>query len=456
VVDGAAARTLLASTTLAALLAAGCSSPGPEGAYGPRDASVDSARQPDASRDSSKDASIDARVPGVPPGVTASRSSPPVNPTCPQSVVIDKTGPPSTALYVYPRHPVRPFYQWLGDSGYCGEVSLIQAGMNNGQWMSQLNGRLVCGAAGNGRDADAGAPLLQSGPAGFCARHGNRPDYNSQLLLEDPAAANAPACLSNARLAYTSYDYEKQSAGVPGFEDYMAWVKAETFAGHVVTIGVFFNGGGDAQYDHIVTVISIGTNHALTDTAYHDDDVLYFDDHGVFTSSGGNPAIPPGAGGSSGCVPYVYGYPFGDLPRTRKGANAGSNLYSILIPGLVDTETETGGDGVGLGPPVIGHDYGFSVSGPADLDGTTLPVTVRIVTTSAAGRANPPDPVAGYDYENPNLGGALACTNAPPEAMSMTLEVTVDGLTPGRHYNLYEYDIPTVSGAGTARNTTVS
>jgi len=36
------------------------------------------------------------------------------------------------------------FYQWANNNGYCGEVDLIQAGLNNGQWMSQYDARLVC------------------------------------------------------------------------------------------------------------------------------------------------------------------------------------------------------------------------------------------------------------------------------------------------------------------------
>ena len=66
---------------------------------------------------------------------------------------------------------------------------------------------------------------------------------------------------------------------------------------------------------------------------------------------------------------------------------------------------------------------------------------------------NPPDPVAGYNYENPFIGDTahgLGCTNVAPSAMSMTLEVTVSGLTPGTHYNLYEYDFDSVAGIGSA------
>ena len=63
---------------------------------------------------------------------------------------VDGTTIPATTSYIYP-YPapksVVPFYQWENDNGYCGEVSMIQAGLNNGQWMSQYNARLVCGTS---------------------------------------------------------------------------------------------------------------------------------------------------------------------------------------------------------------------------------------------------------------------------------------------------------------------
>ena len=58
---------------------------------------------------------------------------------------VDGTTIPTTKHYVFPAQSVVPFYQWENDNGYCGEVSMMQAGLNNGQWMSQYNARLVCG-----------------------------------------------------------------------------------------------------------------------------------------------------------------------------------------------------------------------------------------------------------------------------------------------------------------------
>jgi hypothetical protein len=58
---------------------------------------------------------------------------------------VDGTTIPSTKYMIYSAPTVTPFYQWENNNGYCGEVSMMQAGLNNGQWMSQFNARLVCG-----------------------------------------------------------------------------------------------------------------------------------------------------------------------------------------------------------------------------------------------------------------------------------------------------------------------
>ena len=53
--------------------------------------------------------------------------------------------------------------------------------------------------------------------------------------------------------------------------------------GKQVTIGMMYYGGDDQSYDHIVTVLGVGTNHDITDPTYYDDDVLYIDDHGAYS-----------------------------------------------------------------------------------------------------------------------------------------------------------------------------
>jgi hypothetical protein len=361
---------------------------------------------------------------------------PPLSSTCSQSLA-DGTTPPATTAFIYPAKRVTPFYQWINNNGYCGEVSMIQAGMNNGQWASQYNARLLCGGQANGSDGPVGAPLLQSGPDASC-------DTNAQLLLDTGSSDSASTCLSNFGLAGQLFDYGAEPSGTAGFQSFLAWVKARTIAGDNVTIGILDSNGNDSEYDHIVSVVKIGTNHATTDATYYDDDVLYFDDHGLLTfedgGDTGNPAIPPGTGSdTSGCTPYVFGYSFGTLGQTAAAAHAsGAKAYAIVIPG-----TST-------------HNYGFAVSGPLVADGGAelLPVILAIYTSSTGGAANPDSPLVGFNYEAPHIGAkddGTSCTNATPSSwMTIGFEVTVSGLTAGTSYNLYEYDFPNVSGIGSA------
>jgi len=392
---------------------------------------------------------------------------------------------PST-YYIEPRGAVTPFYQWESNNGYCGETSLIQAGLDNGQWMSQFNARLVCGAFFGDETDGGGASLLQAGNP--LAPH-QQINYNAQLLIENPDTkvsgpydyAYAALCGSNARFATVSYPYSglrTANLGMAGYRDYMSWVKSRLIAGDHVTLAVLFNGGTDPQYDHEVTVVKIGTNHSPKDATYYDDDVVYFDDHGAYTLKldkkgdwqfTGNPSIPLGAGDdTAGCTPYIFAYTFASLPRSRAAANAdGAPGYSIVIPGSNTIDTGTGnvsryGDGTfAISGP---HNYGFAVSGPVDTQGVTRPVQLKILATATltdgVWRENPWDansvPNAGNNYENPYIGGPVgACnegscvSNTQPAAMIMTFQATVSRLTPGVAYNLYEYDLPTLTGADT-------
>jgi hypothetical protein len=378
-------------------------------------------------------------------------------PGCGQ-ILVDGTTPPQTQFMITPRAPATPFYQWESNNGYCGEVSLIQAGLASGQWMSQYDARLICGAG-----------LSQTGPNGACHAHQMQANYNAQLLIEDPGTgvsgphiyADAAQCLVNARLAGTTFPYETQPAGMEGYKTYLSWVKAQVIAGNQVTVAVLFNGGSDPQYDHEVSVLKIGTNHAPADPSYYPDDVLYFDDHGAYTLKGhaftNNPAIPPGAGNDSkGCTPYVFGYSFESLARTRAEANKSSAQgYSIIIPQYRLIHTGTGGTGYNTVPILGPHNYAFSVSGPADPTGETLPVTVWVEgPTRTDGSENPRDPIAGWNYENPMIGRSNdgnACTNVQPAPMTdLRLHLVASGLSPGHAYNLYEYVMNSIDGTGNA------
>ena len=339
----------------------------------------------------------------------------------PRDILSEKWSNVESLKFIYPKNPVSQFSQWGGNAGYCGEVSLIQAAMNQGEWMSQFNARLICGAG-----------LSQSGPDGFCATHQSEANYNAQLSFENPkpgdaAFSSAGLCLANSHLSYEVYDYQLSPPGMAGYQRYLSWVKAQTIAGHQVTIAILNWQGDDPQYDHEVTVAKIGTNHSVQDPTYYDDDVLFFDDHAKSS---------------------LRHFTFASMAKSRDEANRyDANTYSILIPGG-SIYSKIGGDGINTNPnAVIAANYGFSVAGPLDPKNETLPVTLSIVGSSTDGSANSSHASFGFNYESPGIESS--CSNSPPTSwMKIDLEVNVSNLEPGKYYNLYEYDTNAVHGTG--------
>ncbi len=397
--------------------------------------------------------------------------------------------PGASTSYIVPNATVAPFYQWESNNGYCGEVSLMSAGLAAGQWISQYNTRIICGGFFGPEANGSGVSLLQAGNPLT-----KSDDYNAELLIENPSQGLtgpydydwAARCAANAGLSLAQYPsttgYQHANTGLAGYQDFMSWIKAQIIAGHQVTLGVMLNpaaGGSDPQYDHIVNVIKIGTNHAPTDATYYPDDVLYFDEHGVYTlkvnakgvwSFATNPSVPLGAGSdTTGCTPYIFAYSFASLVRTRAQENkSGAPAYAVVMPDTgTKVKTVTGnaapnGDGTTAVPGP--HNAAFAISGPLDTQGVTLPISLAIMgtatLTSGTWVANPADrnssPPALYNYENPYIGGAVGkcdngtcLSNTQPAAMQISLQATVRALSPGVAYNLYEYDVPTQTGSVT-------
>lgn len=406
-------------------------------------------------------------------------------PECGQGLVEQALGamlPETTSLrFIEPTVAVQIIYQWNANNGYCGEASLVSAGMANGQYMSQADARLVCGAFMGKATDGTGASLLQSGEMGAESLNSN-----AQMLLQDVDAgmsgtndfAHASQCAVNSGLDAVTYPFasgdKTANVGNSGVQDYLSWIKAEMIAGHHVTIGVLANGGEDAEYDHEVTVLKIGTNHAVTDDTYYADDVLYFDDHGEYTlqrNSDGvwdfadNPAVPVGAGGDvTGCTPYVFAYPFGRIAKTRKEANeAGAPAYSLVIPSsdhisVIAGNTAPEGDGM---TQVIGpHNYALSVRRPLDPAGKTEKVSLTIASSRSledgVWAENAKDAIAGFNYESPYISpmpdgcdDGDCFTNMRPAPMQITLIATVQGLVAGQDYTLLEYVFPALNGSKT-------
>jgi hypothetical protein len=259
-----------------------------------------------------------------------------------------------------------PRYQWNSNYGYCGEVSMISAGLYYGQYLSQYDARTLDGS---------GLPQ-------------NR--YRSQLLV----GVNAATAAANMHLSAVPSDARTGNNS----EQFLAWVKSYVVVGDPAIIGIYMNQylfygdknpNAGSDYDHIVPVIGISSNHPLTDTQYYGTDVITFNDNGEWT------------GTPNGQPKYVFSYEFGPFQKTRQQANSPTGtIYS-----LPDKTT----------------DYGIAITGIIDEDHETVPV--RVATN--------------VNYERPAIKNG---SNTRPTPMPLTLTITVSGLNPGTTYNLYRYD----------------
>jgi hypothetical protein len=167
--------------------------------------------------------------------------------------------------------------------------------------------------------------------------------------------------------------------------------------GYAVTLCVYTNEylfygetdphAGDPEYDHIVSVYSIFSAH--DDDAYHDDDVLVFSDHGLWS-----PRTAP---------QYLFTYTFGEIQGTREEANApDGHVYTIAS---------------------VAYNFGIAHVGPEDEGGELLPLVVR----------------TSVNYEAPPIADGSSVRPAP---MPLSLSVALAGLVPGVQYVLYSYGRP--------------
>jgi len=215
------------------------------------------------------------------------------------------------------KNNIPPRLQWNGNSGYCGEVCLISAGLYYGQYISQYDARAI--ATKNG-------------------------DQSIQLLLgkNDQYAAAA----MHLNCVEWNTDAEQNT------NDFLAWVKQNVVKGFPVAIGIYTNeylfygstnpNAGDPDYDHIVSVYGVDSAHALSDPQYYTDDAIYFSDNGLW--------------GSASNPPYNFRYICGPFQASRRQANAKlGGVYSIANNA---------------------SNYGLAITGVMDLNKDTLPVRV--------------------------------------------------------------------------------
>lgn len=258
---------------------------------------------------------------------------------------------------------IPPRLQWMHNSGYCGEVSLINAGLYYGQYISQYDVRAI---------STKGSTQTRC-----------------QLLvgLNDTKAAE------RMHLQYEEWDNDSEQETT----QFLAWIKQKVTNKNPVAIGLYINEylfhgstnplAGDPDYDHIVTVTSLNSNHPLTDPTYYPDDQICFSDHGLWPKN----TAPV----------YFYTYTFNDIQKSREEANnPNSPIYSLNGKG---------------------NNSGIAILGVKDLNGDTLPV--RLDTN--------------FNYEDPAIA---SYSDTRPEPMSLTLTITVSNLEPGVRYILYRYN----------------
>jgi hypothetical protein len=225
----------------------------------------------------------------------------------------------------------------------------------------------------------------------------NSPQVDGELLL----GYNDAYAAEQLRFNFTQWDHSTRDT-----KSFLLWLKQEVMLGHLVTIGVYTNEylfycktnshAGDSDYDHIVSVLGIDTNTPHDYTEFQGNDVLYFDDHGLWDP---DPSIG---------TRYIFNYTFDEIMGDQVEAN--SKIGRVYT--LPDS-------------PSIGN-YGISVSSILDTNHDTFPISIDV----------------SQNYESPEIKDG---SNTRPPSSSITLTIMISDLIPSVDYILYSYtDITSV------------
>ncbi|HEX6565658.1 MAG TPA: hypothetical protein VF020_15315 [Chthoniobacterales bacterium] len=113
---------------------------------------------------------------------------------------------------------IPPRLQWEANYGYCGEVSLISAGLYYGQYLSQYDARAIA------------------------SRDKPQSHYASQLLL----GVNDKYAASQMHLEAIEWNYAKEN----NTNSFLQWVKENVVAGYSVAIGIYMNQWHQLRHCH--------------------------------------------------------------------------------------------------------------------------------------------------------------------------------------------------------------
>ena len=359
---------------------------------------------------------------------------------------------------------------WLSSaSGYCGEVSILSAGLLYGQYVPMYLIRQLLADYFNslwGGDLTKPSAALttmwsnyfglawgDSGSPGgdhpasvenFQAWFQDHGQYYCQVLPQiwDTSGDNNQGftpiniLLKNLHLTYEHYQPNTQDTK----KNFIPWIKQNVVNRNPVIIGVqdFLTDSSDPDFDHIVVVIGWGSNNDLSNNQYFADDEIVFSDHGL---------VVCGQQPHGGSISYYFRYimetqnsiaatggwlPDGGCPDP---ANPAWNFIMDLGPyrnlDAPDTPVSNGSFTcntyqLAQSPTLLGDgsdgNAGFAITGLSD----TLPtgIQVRIDTDCY--------------YQVPVITLQQAITGTQPTSEQvMTHNITVTGLDASVTYNLW-------------------
>lgn len=219
---------------------------------------------------------------------------------------------------------------WMStSSGYCGETSILSAGLLHGQYVPMyLIRELLVDyfidlmnaenppvsyqqmwlnyTGSNWTDQyNPGYDFPNSGSQTIQEWFKANGQYYCQVLPQIGDNSGSATCgfppinsvLQALNLNYKHYAVEKQHT----YDNFIPWLKQNVVDGNPVIIGLqdFVAGSNDINFDHIVIVIGWGSNQPLTTSTFFPDDEIVFSDHGLVVGS----RQPIG-----GSIPYYFKY----------------------------------------------------------------------------------------------------------------------------------------------------
>lgn len=267
--------------------------------------------------------------------------------------------------------------QWLGNDGYCGEVSLISAGLYYGQYLSQYDARVLANRNFYSKDLQLVQILI-----GYFGRK----DVSNNIV----SAAE-----------HMHFNYQQFNNSHPEHQtsrEFLLWIKRHLITLHPIIIGVYENSSifgqkhPDPAYDHIVPVFGFHSEHLLNEIPirYYPEDKILIHDNYLYTGEGYSPKS-------------CYQYFLGPWQKTRQQANSQEGtIYS-----LSDNQNHLG-------------NFGLAITGVKARGVTLLPV--RLYTK----------PVS----ESPAIKDH---SNIRPKAEQISLTIQISKLQPNTDYILYKY-----------------